>query len=120
MPDTLWTRGKSGYKVLEYMAMEIPPLASAVGENCRIVDHGVTGFLVSNEDEWLTYLLRLLNDEELRALMGVKARRIVEEHFSLEKNARLLAEIMVSARCHERLESSRREGGARFPGTGRC
>src|SRR5690606_13466323 len=33
MPDTVWTRGKCPYKVLQYMAYGMPWVGSAVGEN---------------------------------------------------------------------------------------
>ena len=94
--DTVWTQGKSGYKVLEYMALQIPPIASAIGENCKIVKDGVNGYLVSTPDEWLGRMQSLLNDSELRARIGQAGRKTVEESYTIEKTARLLADVIIS------------------------
>lgn len=88
LPDTPWTRGKSGYKVLEYMAMRIPPVASPVGELAHIVTHGEDGLLAATEDEWFTSLRTLIDQPELRERIGDAGRRKVEQHFSTEVIAR--------------------------------
>jgi glycosyltransferase involved in cell wall biosynthesis len=82
--DTLWERGKCGYKLLQYMAAGLPVVASNVGANADIVRHGVDGFLVSNETQWLDALHRLREDPNLRTQMGASARTRVCEEYSLE------------------------------------
>lgn len=84
LTDTPWARGKSGYKLIQYMACGLPVIASPVGVNAEIVEHGVNGFLVSNEKEWADALTTLLADPDLRSNMGQAGRRKVENHFSLQ------------------------------------
>jgi glycosyltransferase involved in cell wall biosynthesis len=48
LTDTLWTRGKCGYKILQYMAAGIPAVASAVGANLDIITDSENGFLARN------------------------------------------------------------------------
>lgn len=83
LPDSEWTRGKCGLKLLQYMAVGIPAVASPVGVNQEIIKSGENGFLVATSDEWCTRLLSLCRDEGLRHRMGRAARRTVEERYSL-------------------------------------
>lgn len=102
LPDTPWTRGKCGYKLIQYMACGLPVVASPVGVNAEIVEHGVNGFLAESEDDWKTALEMLLRDPELRRSMGQAGRRKVEVAYSLEVHgprvARLLKDVAAQGR----------------------
>lgn len=82
LPDDEWTRGKGGYKLLQYMAIGIPCVASPVGINTELVQEGLNGLLAKNEEEWIDKLSRLIEDKELRQEMGKKAREIAVERYS--------------------------------------
>jgi glycosyltransferase involved in cell wall biosynthesis len=84
LTDTPWARGKCGYKLIQYMACGVPVIASPVGVNADIVEHGVNGFLVRTEAEWREALVVLLRDADLRRRMGQAGRRKVEAHYSLQ------------------------------------
>lgn len=84
LTDTPWARGKCGYKLIQYMACGIPVIASPVGVNAEIVEHGVNGFLASSDAEWAEALQTLLRDASLRARMGEAGRRKVERDYSLQ------------------------------------
>lgn len=84
LTDTPWARGKCGYKLIQYMACGIPVIASPVGVNAEIVEHGVNGFLASSGAEWAEALQTLLRDPALRARMGEAGRRKVEREYSLQ------------------------------------
>ena len=103
LPDTPWTRGKCGYKLIQYMACGLPVVASPVGVNAEIVEHGVNGFLASSEAEWVEVLDTLIADPDLRRRMGAAGRKKVEDHYSLQvqgpRVARLLAEVAQSAQA---------------------
>ncbi len=86
LPDEEWVLGKSGLKALQYMALGIPTVASALGTNFRVIESGVSGFLAKNEDEWVDYLERLILDPGLRKRLGQEARTRVEKLFSVQAN----------------------------------
>ena len=72
--DTEFNRCRSHIKALEYGALGIPVVASSVGPYRDFVQHGVTGFLVRNNHEWVTALRTLVNDEQLGLQMRQAAR----------------------------------------------
>lgn len=82
LPDNEWTRGKGGYKLLQYMAMGIPAVASPVGINNELIREGMNGFLATSEEEWLDKLALLIKDKDLREYMGKRGREIAEEELS--------------------------------------
>lgn len=90
LPDTEWANGKSGYKLIQYMAMARPAIASPIGANSRIVLHGETGFLAHTAQDWVTHLHTLCANPTLTAEMGQAARRRVEQHYSLGVTAPIL------------------------------
>lgn len=84
LTDTPWARGKCGYKLIQYMACGLPVVASPVGVNKDIVEHGVNGFLAETDAEWRSAIETLLADAELRRRMGAAGRKKVEDHYSLQ------------------------------------
>lgn len=83
LTDDEYTRGKCGFKLLQYMACGAVPVASDVGFNREIVQHGVNGFLVRGAAETAACVERLARDASLRQAMAQAARQTVEERFSL-------------------------------------
>lgn len=90
--DSLWERGKCGYKLIQYMACGLPVVASDVGVNPEIVQQGVNGFLARSPEDWRVALDRLLSDARLRAHMGQAGRQRVEQHYCLQCTGPLLAQ----------------------------
>lgn len=97
LTDTPWARGKCGYKLIQYMACGLPVIASPVGVNAEIVEHGVNGFLASTEAEWTNALRTLLSDAALRMRMGEAGRRKIERDYSLEVWGPRVAKILRDA-----------------------
>jgi glycosyltransferase involved in cell wall biosynthesis len=84
LTDTPWAQGKCGYKLIQYMACGLPVVASPVGVNKEIVEHGVNGFLAESDDEWRTAIGTLISDPDLRRRMGAAGRQKVENDYSLQ------------------------------------
>jgi glycosyltransferase involved in cell wall biosynthesis len=92
LPDDAWSRGKCGGKAVQYLACEVPVVASPVGVLTDLVRDGVTGFLAQDHGDWLRALRTLSADASLRRRMGGQGRALVEERYSLRKGAEILAE----------------------------
>ena len=90
--DSPFERGKSGYKLIQYMACGLPAVASPVGVNRNIVEDGVNGFQATTEADWRRALIRLIGEPALRRQMGARGRTLVQASYSLNCNVpRLIA-----------------------------
>ncbi len=96
LPDEEWVLGKSGLKALQYMALGIPTIATAIGANFRVIEHGVSGYLVKDDQQWLDAIIALANDSQLRESIGTKAAERVEQYYSINANAPVYLKIMDS------------------------
>jgi glycosyltransferase involved in cell wall biosynthesis len=105
LADDEWSKGKCGFKAIEFMACGVPVVAAAVGVNREIIQDGVNGFLAATEDEWVDKLGRLLANRDLRQRFAEAGRRTIEEQYSLRVNAPKLAAVL-----REVVEQSRRKG----------
>lgn len=97
LADAPWERGKCGYKLIQYMACGVPVVASPVGANSEIVEHGVQGFLAPTTEAWIDALKQLRRDPELRRRMGAAGRRRVEERYALHDAVPRLATFLRDA-----------------------
>ena len=97
LPYTKYTEGKCGYKALQYMAAEVPPVCSDVGINRDIVKDGKEGFVVSSIDMFYGAIKTLIEDRALRQNMGAKARKKVENHFSVQVIGKRLAALLIGS-----------------------
>ncbi|MGC3946006.1 MAG: glycosyltransferase family 4 protein [Chryseolinea sp.] len=89
LPMDEWSKGKCGFKILQYMALCIPSVSSPVGVNTSIVDHHRNGFLASSEAEWVDYLSKLIASKELRLRLGEAGRETVTSYYSVSSNTSL-------------------------------
>jgi glycosyltransferase involved in cell wall biosynthesis len=86
LPDEEWVLGKSGLKALQYMALGIPTVATAIGANFRVIEDGVSGFLVKDKEDWIKQLSLLLDNASVRETIGGNGRKRVEQFFSVDAN----------------------------------
>jgi len=97
LTDGPFERGKSGYKLIQYMACSLPVVASPVGANRDIVAENQTGFLPGSAAGWLSALTRLKADPALSARYGNNGRKLVEEKYNSAENVKVLAGILREA-----------------------
>jgi len=103
LADDEWSKGKCGFKAIQFMACGVAVVAAAVGVNREIIQDGVNGFLASTEDEWVEKIGRLLSDPDLRARFATAGRQTIESRYSLATNApKLVATFREAIGCGPR------------------
>ncbi len=103
LTDDEYSKGKCGFKAIQYMAVGVPPVVSPVGANVEIVRDGENGFYATRPAEWLEKIEVLINDPGLRERMGQAARQTVECKYSVRINApKLLAVLRRCVGNHKR------------------
>ena len=96
MPDTPFTRGKCGFKLIQYMAAGLPVVTTPVGAHTEIVEDGVNGFLANGEEKWLKAIGRLVENGALRKRLGLAGRKRVEERYDVTILVELIASVFAS------------------------
>lgn len=91
--DLPWNHWKFNYKTVQYMAVGLPVVARRMGSNNEIIQDGVNGFLVDNQDEWYDRIHTLVTNHDLRLRMGKAARATIVERFSMQAQAPLVVSI---------------------------
>ncbi|MBW2039431.1 MAG: glycosyltransferase family 4 protein [Deltaproteobacteria bacterium] len=94
LTDDVWTRGKCGLKLIQYLAVGVPVVCSPVGANKEIVLNGEVGFWSSGQREWIEKLNILISNPKLRKKMGEKGRERIMKEYSLQAMAPRLFDIL--------------------------
>ena len=96
-PDTGWTPWRCHGKVLQYMALGVPVVASPIGIVPDYVGDGVNGYLASTQDDWVDRLQRLAADPDQRARMGAAGRARVAEQYAADVWAPRVGDLLEAA-----------------------
>lgn len=94
---SVWGPWKFFFKLIQYMSLGLPVVATPIGSNMEIIKEGVNGFLADSADEWYECIRTLIERPELRRAMGQAARETVEAQFSLEKQLEFIENAFISA-----------------------
>lgn len=83
LDDSVVSRGKCSFKMLQFMSSGVPVVVSSYGMNVEVLAKGQCGFGASSINEWVDGMEMLLHNSELRKKMGKTGRQIVLEYYSL-------------------------------------
>lgn len=97
VPTNEWTKRKFFMKLIQYMALGIPPVATPLGANPEVVNHGVNGFLAGSLAEWDAALDELIADEQRRTEMGRSATKTAHAHYTIQACSEAIVEAFRSA-----------------------
>lgn len=84
--DNEFTRGKCGFKLIQYGAYGMASIASPVGINQEIIKNGLNGFLANKANDWVSSISYLIDHKPVLAKMKLKSRAIVAKNYSLKTN----------------------------------
>jgi len=93
--DDPWSRGKCGYKIVQYYAAGVPAIASPVGVNRALLRRG-GGIAATSAQEWRSALEALAEDARARRQAGLTGRKLVEADYSYQRWAPELAAMLRS------------------------
>ena len=85
LEDDLWSQGKCGFKILQYMGAGIPVVASPIGVNKEIIKDGKSGYLAANDFEWYSKLKNLIFDKDLRNKFSIEGYKTLKENYNIKK-----------------------------------
>ncbi len=73
--------------IMEYMALGKPVIANDCGGTKEIVQHGINGYLITNEsNKMIAGLINdLLDDSEKRLKIGEAGRKLIHESFTIDR-----------------------------------
>ena len=86
LPENPWNPYKFIMKTAQYLALGIVPVGTPMASNPEVIEHGVTGFLASTDEEWIEYLTLLARDHNLRNEMSRKGAIEARKKYDLESN----------------------------------
>ncbi len=84
LKNDVWSKGKCGFKALQYMSLGIPALVSPVGANNQIVDHNINGYFCDSIEEWEKHILYLIEKPDELARLSKLTRVKIEENYSVK------------------------------------
>jgi glycosyltransferase involved in cell wall biosynthesis len=96
LQDDLWSKGKCGLKIIQYLSVGVPVVCSPVGINGDIVKDGRNGFWATSPQEWVDRLSTLISNPALRLKMGREGIETVEKGYSLSVNSEKFFQVLQS------------------------
>ena len=85
LDNSLYSRGKCAYKLLQYAASALPTVGSPVGANARALQL-FDGLAVESRDDWVDGLVSVLEEPaDLRRARGRAGVASVQTHYSFDR-----------------------------------
>lgn len=96
LEDNDLTKGKCGFKLIQYMSLGIPSIGQKITVNEEIIPTPEHGWLVKNEQEWLETIEYVLNmsPEELDKV-GDKAALHINNYYTFQSNYTKLKQFLI-------------------------
>jgi|SRR5690554_5610897 len=94
LEEDLISRGKGGFKLIQYMGLGIVSVASAITINCEIIDNEKSSFLVDLDKDWMPILIKLLDGEIDLQRVGQAAREKIIAEYTFEANSEKYIEFL--------------------------
>jgi glycosyltransferase involved in cell wall biosynthesis len=88
------SKGKGGFKLIQYMGLGIVSIASAITINEEIVDDGVNSFLASDSNSWEVILTNILENKYDIRNAAIKARQKILDNYTFDSNKKKYIEFI--------------------------
>lgn len=91
-----WMKYKCGLKLLQYLAVGTPGIASPIGVNAEILHGHRVGRTAVDDSQWQDALEELLIDPTLRGSLGAAGRELVKQQYSVETHWRTMESVLTA------------------------
>lgn len=112
LKDSEFNAGKSAIKWIEYASLQVPSVTSNVAPYDAVADivkeNGI--FVDNTHDSWIQGLSIMIDNAEMRKVMGQRARKTVEEHFDADKTYPLWVSAFNQTLAYEPRQVLEKEG----------
>lgn len=88
LADNEYTKGKGGFKIIQYMSIGLPVIASSTGFNRIILQKEEGGILIHN-NEWSIAISKIIQSPESWLKYSENAKKEWEQHFAYDLNYRV-------------------------------
>lgn len=99
-------RLKSANRLMLFMSLGLPVIASPVPSYLPIVRQGENGFIADGTHEWMEYIQLLLDEPARRQGIGSAARNDVVERFSKDRQGALYHDILENVLGYRQMETT--------------
>lgn len=80
------SKGKGGFKLIQYMGIGIISVASAVTINEEIIEDGVNGFLVRENQSWSDVLIKVIDKRSIFEAISLAAKHTINSRYTFHSN----------------------------------
>lgn len=84
LSDDAVSRGKCGFKLIQYMGLGIPSVATNITVNADIIDHNKNGWLVEPNTDWLSILEEISSKKNEFDTFGLNAQQKIDKSYSFK------------------------------------
>jgi glycosyltransferase involved in cell wall biosynthesis len=84
LEDSVTTRGKCGFKLIQYMGLGIPGIASAITVNKEIINDRENGWLVHSISDWEQTFKEIFENRSIIPTLGKHARDTITKKYSFQ------------------------------------
>tara|TARA_A100001388_G_scaffold277635_1_gene270080 strand:+ start:5932 stop:7005 length:1074 start_codon:yes stop_codon:yes gene_type:complete len=95
LTQSRWSKGKCGYKIIQFMACNKPVVASYTEANSDIVKDNECGLLAENIEQFIECLNILISDKAKREEMGMNGKNAVRNTYNINTQAHELKKIFM-------------------------
>jgi glycosyltransferase involved in cell wall biosynthesis len=107
LTDDYWSRGKCGFKLIQYMSCKKPVIASPVGINNILVENKINGFLAENNGEWLDSFKILHSNKSLRESMSENNWKKIKKSYNNKINCHEYVTLLNRVLSLDKIESQK-------------
>jgi glycosyltransferase involved in cell wall biosynthesis len=94
LTETKTSKGKGGFKLIQYMGLGIVSIASAVTINNEIVDDEVNSFLINTDESWVEKIQYVLKKKDEFADIGLMAKERIHLNYTFTSNLKKYLEFI--------------------------